>query len=497
MNVSADFAQRLLRRSKAPVPKGMAALDWHVRPGHDLDGAVSIGGQCIMWRTRSGGLFTAYGKPRPAVPAPLLPALVGAPEVDRIYNMDVMAYLRSIPGNTVHCVFTSPPYWAIRDYGVDGQIGQEESLWDFIDRMVEVFREVRRVLRPDGVLWLNMGDGYANDGKWGGSTSGKHVQALHGDSGPGRAKRNTGLKPKDLIGMPWRVALALQDDGWWLRGDHIWHKTNSMPESVKDRPVRAHEYVFLLTKSEHYWYDRDAVAKPAQEATLQRYERAVSDQQKMIEGAPGQKPHSFHQARENKKHQAGVSRYDGLDEPAAFSATSNLRSVWSLATGGYKGAHFAVFPPALVEIGVKAGCPPKVCSACGMPYVRETEQEFAPQADVSPERAWKDAPGQKPPAIENHWGETQRGTTVRHTVGWSPQCECDAPIDKGIVLDPFMGSGTTAFVARNLFRHYMGCDLNIEYVEMARERVRDPWERPKQAETPLDDLPLFQGVGNG
>lgn len=180
----------------------------------------------------------------------------------RVINADVMDGLRQLPDESVHCVVTSPPYWGLRDYGVDGQIGLEETPQAFVDRMVDVFREVRRVLREDGTCWVNLGDSYANDGKWGGATSGKHVASLHGNTGIGRGKKTTGLKSKDLVGIPWRVALALQADGWWLRRDIIWHKPNPMPESATDRCTTAHEYLFHLTKSADYFYDADAVAEP-------------------------------------------------------------------------------------------------------------------------------------------------------------------------------------------------------------------------------------------
>ncbi len=152
--------------------------------------------------------------------------------VDHILLGDALATLRTLPSESVHCIVTSPPYWNLRDYGVSGQLGLETTPEEYIAQMVAVFAEARRVLRADGSLWLNLGDSYANDGKWGGSTGGKHAQGLHGASGVGRGKRHTGLKPKDLIGTPWRVALALQADGWWLRSDIIWHKSNPMPEPV-------------------------------------------------------------------------------------------------------------------------------------------------------------------------------------------------------------------------------------------------------------------------
>lgn len=198
---------------------------------------------------------------------------------------------------------TSPPYWGLRDYNIEGQIGAEDSIEQYIDDMVSVFREVRRTLRNDGTVWLNIGDTY---------TSGNRTWRAPDKKNPGRAMSYRpptpeGLKPKDLIGLPWRIAFALQQDGWYLRSDIIWHKPNCQPESVKDRPTRSHEYVFLLTKSEDYYYNADAIR-----------EQAINE-----------------------------------------SGYRNRRSVWSINTKGYKGSHFAVFPPELIEICLLAGSKPE------------------------------------------------------------------------------------------------------------------------------------------
>lgn len=181
----------------------------------------------------------------------------------QIITGDALEVLKTIPDACCSTCVTSPPYYGLRNYGEEGQIGLEETPGEYIERLVEVFREVRRVLKNDGTLWLNIGDSYANDGKWGGSSGGKHAKALHGKTGVGRRKKHTGLKPKDLIGIPWLLAFALRADGWHLRADIIWQKPNAMPESVKDRPTRAHEYVFLLSKSVRYYYNAEAIKEPA------------------------------------------------------------------------------------------------------------------------------------------------------------------------------------------------------------------------------------------
>lgn len=187
---------------------------------------------------------------------------------------DCTEVLRTLPEESVHCVVTSPPYWGLRDYSAAGQLGLESTPEEYVEKLVEVFRELRRALRKDGTVWIVLGDSYANDGKWGGATSGKHVKALHSGTSVGRGKRNTGLKPKDLIGVPWRVAFALQADGWYLRSDIIWAKPNPMPESVTDRPTKAHEYVFLLTRNQKYCYDADAVRESWKQESIDRRTRA-------------------------------------------------------------------------------------------------------------------------------------------------------------------------------------------------------------------------------
>jgi DNA modification methylase len=253
--------------------------------------------------------------------------------------------MATLPDQSVHCVVTSPPYFGLRDYGCEGQIGLEATPQAFVDEIVEVFRKVRRVLRDDGTLWLNLGDSYANDTKWGGSSSGKHVTAFHGDSGIGRRRHMTGLKSKDLIGIPWRAAFALQADGWYLRQDIIWSKPNPMPESVRDRCTKAHEYLFLLSKSERYYYDADAIAEPA----LGR---------ERFNGSPTYAA--------NDRKDAGRRNVESAD-------IRNKRSVWTVAVGDprrwlahqaqrpasqpFGEAHFATFPPALIEPCILAGCP--------------------------------------------------------------------------------------------------------------------------------------------
>jgi DNA modification methylase len=275
----------------------------------------------------------------------------------RIIPGDCIAGLRTVPDASVHCCVTSPPYWGLRDYGHDGQIGLEETPEAYVARMVEVFREVRRVLREDGTLWLNLGDSYAGGGGFapdapcnvkrremladGQSRHGSFAicDRQHTRNKSGGIKPQGVIKPKDLVGIPWRVAFALQADGWWLRQDIIWHKPNPMPESVRDRCTKAHEYVFLLTKSERYFYDAEAVS----EASNPKYESRYR--------------YDFNVGLKEAGGGGRVGNASNTPDIKPFTGTRNRRSVWTITTKPYSGAHFAVMPPDLVEPCIKAGCP--------------------------------------------------------------------------------------------------------------------------------------------
>jgi DNA modification methylase len=274
--------------------------------------------------------------------------------VIRILVGDCRETLKTLEPESVHCVITSPPYWGLRDYGADGQLGLEATPEEHVAVMVDVFREVRRVLREDGTCWVNYGDCYAG-GHSGRNDSGREIQRADGSvgkttqkhDGKTRSRPLAGLKPKDLVGMPWRVAFALQADGWWLRSDIIWHKPNPMPESVTDRPTKAHEYVFLLTKAARYYYDADAVREANQDkAPLTRFAKNP--------GALG-----GHKARrlDDANVDPGRTITSGEQLHELHSSGRNLRTVWTIPTHAFPGAHFATFPPKLVEPCIKAGCP--------------------------------------------------------------------------------------------------------------------------------------------
>ena len=264
----------------------------------------------------------------------------------RVLVGDTRRRLAELPDCSVQTCVTSPPYWGLRDYGHDGQIGLEQTPDDYVAELVEVFREVRRVLADDGTLWLNLGDSYASQGGAHGgrndNQTGVGAKALHlaGAGDKDQRRPPTGLKPKDLVGIPWRVAFALQADGWWLRQDIIWAKPNPMPESVTDRCTKAHEYVFLLTKSDRYLYDAAAIAEPAIHAG---HVVKASDPQTAKNAAKGK---------------YGATAVGFTQHDTVVGDTRNRRSVWNIASKPYAGAHFAVMPEALAEPCILAGSRP-------------------------------------------------------------------------------------------------------------------------------------------
>jgi len=295
--------------------------------------------------------------------------------VDQIFNQDCIQGMRSLPDGCVNTCVTSPPYWGLRDYGHEGQIGLEETPEAFVSQMVEVFREVKRLLRDDGTLWLNLGDSYAGSGKGpagnlGAKHNERHLEHKHSAIIP------DGLKPKDLVGIPWRVAFALQADGWYLRQDIIWHKPNPMPESVTDRCTKAHEYIFLLSKSAQYYFDSEAIKEDA--TTEPKEPRPIPYSQLIQQGGKGSQ-------------KLGTSMENGK---------RNKRSVWTVSTKPFKDAHFATYPEDLIVPCILAGC-----------------------------------------------------------------------LEGGLVLDPFMGAGTTALVSKKLGRNYVGFELNEEYKNIAEKRL--------------------------
>lgn len=266
------------------------------------------------------------------------------PPLDTILCGDSLQILKKLPDNSVQCCITSPPYYALRDYGIDGQIGRVDTPEKYIKRLTAVFREVRRVLRLDGTCWLNVGDTYCGKGNQGEFTDPKYPNGRTGQAIALNHKVE-GCKAKDLIGIPWMLAFSLRADGWYLRSDIIWMKNNPMPESVKDRPTRCYEHVFLLSKSRRYFYDWESVAEPVAASTPDRMRHRYSDSHKYGTDIPGQRHQTINS-----------SRPCGYAE-SEIPQVRNRRDVWLINTVPYKGGHFAAFPPKLAETCILAGCP--------------------------------------------------------------------------------------------------------------------------------------------
>jgi DNA modification methylase len=379
---------------------------------------------------------------------------------------DCRERLAGLPAKSVHTCVTSPPYFGLRDYGVDGQIGLESTPDAFVAELVKVFREVRRVLRDDGTLWLNLGDSYASAP--GQATRGGLEGNGHRSGGPNLSKLSRvgsspkagqeasdisrrpfapGLKPKDLMGIPWRVAFALQADGWFLRQDIIWSKSNPMPESVTDRCTKSHEYLFLLAKSAKYYYDAEAIKEArtqAEDANTFRggcYIGGETDNATMGKRrTPGNKTHKAPDAyaRGDDKHRtkAGLLAYCDREREADPNdlGTRNKRSVWTVGSAPFKEAHFATYPPKLIEPCILAGCPEFTCAKCGTAL----DSKLAP-------------------------------------VPTCPRCKADlariGAIVPGTVLDCFGGAGTTGLVADRLQRNAILIELNPAYAEIAKRRL--------------------------
>lgn len=381
-----------------------------------------------------------------------------------IIQGDALTVLRQLPTGVAQCAVTSPPYYQLRSYLPDGhhekhrEIGLEDSPEDYITRLVEVFREVRRILRPDGVLWINIGDSYAE------KTRAKTMHQAGADfqrpsydqaSMPAR-NLPPELPAKNLMMMPARLALALQADGWILRADCIWAKTNAMPESVRDRPAKSHEYLFLLATSERYFYDVEATRQPLKEKTMSTWGCKVTtrggDQLGKVKSENWAKTTSERKPRMNA---------DGSIAGAA------MRSVIHCAGARYKGAHFATFPPQLIAPLIAASSSPRACEHCGAPWARTIERT-----------PMEIRPGPKAGSYGSRTTDGLSGTMLEparaETTGWRATCLCkNEGSARCLVLDPFIGAGTTGLVAQSLGRDYLGIELSAEYIRLAEQRIAE------------------------
>lgn len=328
-----------------------------------------------------------------------------------LFEGDALECLKAMLPNSVDCIVTSPPYWGLRDYGAEGQIGLEKTFAEFLDRLVEVFRECHRVLKPSGTMWVNMGDSYftgtGSSRLPGGGSQGKEFNGPFCQ--PNRIPGSIDLPKKSLIGQPWRLAFALQDDGWILRSEIIWHKPNPMPESVQDRPTRAHETLFLFSKSRRYWYDAEAIRERLSPNTSHHsFETMDFKRRKKYQKVPSgwdTDPGShgtLHRSGRRSPRSPIAALAEGIDERKVGYESANARTVWTIATAAYPEAHFATFPEEIPKRGILAGCPPD-----------------------------------------------------------------------GTVLDPFAGSGTTLAVAVGLGRKGIGIEINPDYGKLIHERLRD------------------------
>ncbi|CAN7739318.1 DNA-methyltransferase [Duganella sp. LjRoot269] len=369
-----------------------------------------------------------------------------------IYFGDCRGSLRAMAaaGVKVQTCVTSPPYYGLRDYGHAGQRGHEATPEEFIAALVEDFRCVRDVLTDDGTLWINIGDSYASKPNGPAGAAGHKGDAPHVAVRKAHARRSSsippGLKHKDLIGIPWMLAFALRADGWYLRQDIVWHKPNPMPESVTDRCTKAHEYVFLLSKSPRYFYDAEAVKEPAVYAGS---------------GRESKKRGEF-----NDKGQAS-----GREPFRAITETRNRRSVWTIATKPYKGAHFAVFPSALVDPCILAGTSAKGhCPLCFARWERQVERTAM---------VVRKTERNKDRGTRTGTSGTMVSPASAITTGWAPTCACGVDAAPDAVLDPFMGSGTTAAVAIEHGRRFIGCELNCSYLPLQEKRISEAYlQRP-------------------
>lgn len=440
-------------------------------------------------------------------PAPVLPMRETVCNgVDLIVG-DVLASLPLIASGSVQCIVTSPPYWGLRDYSIAPTdwpavkyfpmaglppvvipaercaLGLETSPLAFIGHLIHVFRSLRRVLRADGTVWVNLGASYASGGKGGGGSYLAERRAWaerscqRGWRGP-----PTGLKEKDLVGIPWMFALAMQADGWWLRSEVIWRKPNPMPEATRDRPTVAHEQVFLFARSKKYFYDATAIAEPLEHpeaSTPDDMARAMT-RRRATTVDPHQEPLDARRYRSgNRVAKTGNDRGRPGDHRKASipwedtTGKRNARSVWTIATQPFKGAHFATFPEEMARRCILAGTSAYgCCSACGTPRRRVAEREFAAQADVSPERAVRGAGKQKPLDALNRRQGYPRGTTAVRTLGWGPACDCGAATVPCVVLDPFAGSGTVGAVTKTAGRSAVLIEASERYAaDCLRPRV--------------------------
>ena len=391
----------------------------------------------------------------------------------KVYNMDVVDALKLIEDNSIDCVMTSPPYWGLRDYGVEGQIGLEEHPQEYIDKIVKLFAIIKQKLKKTGSVYLNLGDTYygsgagteknpdINDGR-------KEIYVIPYQSKKSvqRSKKDNWLQPKQLLGIPWRIAIALQTDGWILRNAIIWNKPNPMPSSVKDRLNNTYEFIFHFVKSRKYYYDLDAIREEHSKKSLEDLNRRKSMR--------------FITNPKVKSAQTGLMKGDGGNrlnrtrEEFFHDSGKNPGDVFDVATQPFPEAHFAVFPEEICMKPIKSSCPKEICDKCG--FIRERIIETNNPSKLYDEKMKKEAEER---GYTKH--SASRIITGLYTKGkdwYVPKnfkgftfCQCNAGFHAGTVLDPFVGSGTTLKVARYLGRNSIGIEINKKYIEIIKRRM--------------------------
>jgi len=429
----------------------------------------------------------------------------------QIIQGDCIERLKDLPSESVHCAVTSPPYFSLRDYGVDGQIGLEESPQLFIAKMVEVFEEVRRVLRSDGVCFMNLGDSYAS--AWPCNRRNQIGSgSLENGKREARAPRLGGnLKEKDLMLIPHRVAIALQDAGWYVRSDMPWVKRSAMPESVTDRPAKALEYVFMLTKSEKYFADMEAVRVQSPTAN-DTWKGSKFHEGKTAEHQLGRSQKNRDRSLPNNRNgengnldatPAGGRNFRNSDlwfsslrEPHGLVSISDELVGLDVNPSGFKDAHFATFPPKLIEPLIKMGTSEKGCCVdCGAPWERTTDVEYV----KSPVHGEGSTIGRHYETGSNNLDGAglPRVNKEVTTTGWRKTCTCETDeVQPCTVLDPFAGAGTTLLVSKRLGRNSIGIELNPDYIAMIEHRLAH-WHKaaPPTSKETAADLPLFMEIG--